>query len=76
MNLDQQFSIHTMIKSIKLESVSITYYKFQNVEKESLLSQNWTASEEEDVRIHFINYEQCMFVKLACKIRLKKLASE
>ncbi len=28
--------------------MSITCYDFQNVKRESLLSQNWTASEEED----------------------------
>ncbi len=31
------------------ESVSIAHYKLQNARKESLLSQNWTASEEEDM---------------------------
>ncbi len=29
------------------ESASITHYDFQNARKESLLSQNWTASEED-----------------------------
>ncbi len=50
MNLDQQFSIYTMIKSTELESesVSTTHYELQNAERESLLSQNWTASEEEN----------------------------
>jgi len=40
-----------MIKSTELESesVSTACYKLQNVEKESLLSQNQTASEEEDM---------------------------
>ncbi len=37
-----------MTRSTKLESVSIARYDFQNVRRESLLSQNWTASEEED----------------------------
>ncbi len=39
-----------MIKSTELESesVSIAHYELQNVERESLLSQNWTASEEEN----------------------------
>ncbi len=32
-----------------LESVSIARYDLQNVRRESLLSQNWTASEEEDM---------------------------
>ncbi len=36
-----------MIKSS--ESVSIARYNLQNVKRESLLSQNWTASEEEDM---------------------------
>ncbi len=35
-----------MIRS--LESVSIARYELRNARKESLLSQNWTASEEED----------------------------
>ncbi len=37
-----------MIRSTESESVSIARYDFQNVRRESLLSQNWTASEEED----------------------------
>ncbi len=37
-----------MIRSTESESVSIAHYDFWNVKKESLLSQNWTASEEED----------------------------
>ena len=36
-----------MIKSTKSESVSIARYDFQNIKRESLLSQNWAASEEE-----------------------------
>jgi len=43
---NQQFSIHIMIRSSK--SASIARYDLQNARKESLLSQNWTASEEED----------------------------
>ncbi len=40
-----------MTRSTELESESMStiHYKTQNVEKESLLSQNWTASEEEDM---------------------------
>ncbi len=40
-----------MIKSTKLEleSMSIAHYKLWNAERESLLSQNWTTSEEEDM---------------------------
>ncbi len=40
-----------MTKSTKLESVSIACYKLQNAEKESLLSQNWIASEEENMNV-------------------------
>ncbi len=36
-----------MTRSTESESVSIAHYDFQNVKRESLLSQNWTASEEE-----------------------------
>ncbi len=38
-----------MIKSTESKSVNIAHYDFQNVKRESLLSQNWTASEEEDM---------------------------
>ncbi len=40
-----------MTRSIELESesMSTTRYETWNAEKESLLSQNWTASEEEDM---------------------------
>ena len=40
-----------MTRSTKLESksVSTTHYETQDAERESLLSQNWTASEEEDM---------------------------
>ncbi len=37
-----------MTRSTELKSVSIAHYDFWNVRRESLLSQNWTASEEED----------------------------
>jgi len=37
-----------MTRSTESESVSIAHYDFQNVRRESLLSQNRTASEEED----------------------------
>ncbi len=33
------------------ESASIACYELQNVRKESLLSQNWTASEEENTNV-------------------------
>ncbi len=40
-----------MTKSTKLESesMSIAHYELQNVERKLLLSQNWTASEEENM---------------------------
>ncbi len=37
-----------MTRSTESESVSIACYDFQNVRRKSLLSQNWTASEEEN----------------------------
>jgi len=37
-----------MTRSTESESVSIAHYDFQNVRRESLLSQNRAASEEED----------------------------
>jgi len=39
------------------KSVSITHYKLQNAKRESLLSQNWTASEEEDTNVS-LNIEE------------------
>ncbi len=36
-----------MTRSTESESVSIAHYNFQNVRRESLLSQNWAASEKE-----------------------------
>ncbi len=48
--LDQQFSTHIMIRSS--ESASIAHYKLQNARKESVLSQNWTASESEEEDIN------------------------
>ncbi len=33
------------------ESASITHYELWNAKRESLLSQNWTASEEEDMNV-------------------------
>jgi len=38
-----------MTRSTESESVSIAHYDFQNVRKESLLSQNQTTSEEKDM---------------------------
>ncbi len=40
-----------MIRSTESESVSIARYDFQNVRRKSLLSQNQTASEEEDTNV-------------------------
>ncbi len=48
-SLDQQFSTHIMTRSSK--SASIACYDLQNARRESLLSQNWTASEEEDMNV-------------------------
>ncbi len=39
----------TRSTELESESVSIACYKLWNAERESLLSQNWTASEEEDM---------------------------
>ncbi len=44
--LNQQFSTHIITRSS--ESVSIACYKLQNARRESLLSQNQTASESEE----------------------------
>ncbi len=48
-----------MIKSTELESesVSTTRYETRNAERESLLSQNWTASEEENTNA-LLNIEE------------------
>ena len=42
------------------ESVSITRYELQNARKESLLSQNRTASEEEDTNVSSNTEEENM----------------
>ncbi len=55
---DQQFSIHTMIRSTESESVSIAHYNFQNVRRESLLSQNQAASEKEKDMNAMLNTEE------------------
>ncbi len=39
----------TRSTELESESVSMTRYETRNAERESLLSQNWTASEEEDM---------------------------
>ena len=58
----------TRSTELKSESMSITYYKLQNAERESLLSQNWTAlkeknmnaslnTEEKNMNMLFFNHE-------------------
>jgi len=49
-----------MIKSTELKSMSITHYKLQNAERESLLSQNQTASEEENMNASLNTEEKNM----------------
>jgi len=49
-----------MTKSTESESVSIAHYDFQNVRRESLLSQNRTASEEEDMNASLDTEEENM----------------
>ncbi len=69
-----------MTRSTELESksMSIAHYEFWNAEKESLLSQNWTASEEENMNassdteeenmnILFFNHEM---IKISISIEL------
>jgi len=46
-----------MIRSTESKSVSIARYNFQNVRRESLLSQNRAASEEEDTNV-LLNTEE------------------
>ncbi len=47
-----------MTRSTESESVSIAHYDFQNVRRESLLSQNWAASEEEKGMNAMLNTEE------------------
>ncbi len=49
-----------MTRSTESESVSISRYDFQNVRKESLLSQNQAASEEEDMNASLNTEEKNM----------------
>jgi len=73
---DQQFSTHNMIKSSA--SASITHYKLQNAKRESLLTQNQTASEEdmnassdteqENMNTLFFNYKM---IKISINTKLK-----
>ncbi len=53
-----------MIRSTELESVSIACYELQNAEKESLLSQNWIASEKEDMNASLNTKEKNMNILL------------
>jgi len=59
-SLDQQFSTHIMTRSS--ESASIARYDLQNARRESLLSQNWTASEEENTNASLDTEEENMNV--------------
>ncbi len=47
-----------MTRSTESESVSIAHYDFQNVRRESLLSQNRAASEEEKGMNAMLNTEE------------------
>jgi len=49
-----------MIRSTESESVSIAHYKLQNARRESLLSQNRTASKEEDMNASLNTEEENM----------------
>jgi len=53
-----------MTRSTESKSVSIARYDFQNVRRESLLSQNRTASEEEDTNASSDTEEENMNVLL------------
>ncbi len=53
-----------MTRSTESESVSIAHYELQNARRESLLSQNWTASEEEDMNVSSNTEEENMNVLL------------
>ena len=47
----------TRSTELESESVSMTCYETRDAERESLLSQNWTASEEEDTNVS-LNIEE------------------
>ncbi len=49
-----------MTRSTESESVSIARYELQNARRESLLSQNWTASEEKDTNVSSDTEEENM----------------
>jgi hypothetical protein len=73
--LDEQFSTYSMIKSSA--SMSIAHYEFQNARRESLLTQNWTTSEEdmnassdteqENMNVLFFDYEM---IKISINAKL------
>ena len=46
-----------MTRSTELESVNIAHYELQNARRESLLSHNWVASEEENTNV-MLNIEE------------------
>ncbi len=48
----------TRSTELESESVSTTRYETQDAERESLLSQNWTASEEEDTNVSLNSKEE------------------
>jgi len=50
----------TRSTELESESVSIAHYKLQNAERESLLSQNQTTSEEEDTNVSLNTEEENM----------------
>ncbi len=47
----------TRSTELESESVSTTRYKTQDAERKSLLSQNWTASEEENTNALLFDHE-------------------
>ncbi len=66
-----------MTRSTESESVSITHYDFQNVKRESLLSQNQAASEEKKGMNTMSNTEEeninvLLFVYKMIKISINK----
>jgi len=66
-----------MTRSTESESVSITHYDFQNVKRESLLSQNQAASEEKKGMNAMSNTEEeninvLLFVYKMIKISINK----
>jgi len=54
----------TRSTELESESMSIAHYELQNAERKSLLSQNQTASEEEDINASLNTEEKNMNVLL------------